>query len=116
MVAIALTHKEPGAVGNKAREEPQSQGSREADLVLCRERTGRQHDGRGWQRNSELLHQDPKEKQEIAVRKQDMGGQFHGLVLRRSREFETAGFRESRGSARKPSAYGMSLAQIRLIG
>ena len=61
VVAVAAADDEPGRVGDQAGRHAGHQGEREVDLLIGRERPGRQQHRRGRQRDAELLHQDPGE-------------------------------------------------------
>jgi hypothetical protein len=72
MVPVAAANEEPDAVCHQRRNQPSQQGKRKTDLMLGRKRSGGQQHRRCRQRNSELLHQNPGEEQQVPVHQQDV--------------------------------------------
>ena len=57
---------------------PAQKAEGKAELALSGQRAGGQQDGRGGERDSELLDQDPGKEDQVAVGEQDVSGEFHG--------------------------------------
>ena len=77
MVAIAATDEEPCAVCHERGGQPGQQGEGKIELVLSGKGARSQQNRRGGQRNPKLLHQNPGEEQQVAVREQNVFRQSH---------------------------------------
>ena len=75
---MLASDEKPGGVGGEATGQRGPEREGETDLAFGGESTGGEQDWSGGKRDSELLHQDPGEEQQVAVGDQNMLGQCHG--------------------------------------
>ena len=84
VMAVLAANEIPGAVCRQRGPKPDKQRQGKADFAGGGQSPRSQQDRRSGQRNSELLHQNPGEEQQVSVHQQEMCRQFHwsGSCLR----------------------------------